>query len=53
MVIMNESFQSTTLKDAVFLSRRIMQRLIDLDLLCVSVTFLDRSLLWGRPPPAS
>jgi hypothetical protein len=41
ILVMNESFLSTTLDDAVFLSRQIMQQVIDLDVLCVSVTFLD------------
>ena len=48
IVIVNEGFESTTLSDADFLGREILQKFIELDLLCVYVTFIEELSTLGK-----
>jgi DNA mismatch repair protein MutS len=41
ILILNEVFASTTLHDASFLGTKLLKKVIELDMLCVYVTFVD------------
>lgn len=41
ILVMNESFASTTLRDAIFLGKKVLQKVLAMDLLCVYVTFIE------------
>lgn len=48
VLILNESFGSTTLRDARVVGTEVMRRIIDLDLLAVFVTFVDELASLGE-----
>jgi hypothetical protein len=41
IMIMNEIFTSTTIQDETFLSQKLMEKILAMNLLCVWVTFVD------------
>ncbi len=48
VLIMNESFTSTTLSDALLIGTQVLQQIIKLDLVCVCVTFVDELASLGE-----
>ena len=47
LIILNKIFTSTTLRDEIFLSRKLMEEVIERDLLAVWVTFVDELASFG------
>jgi DNA mismatch repair protein MutS len=47
IIIMNEIFTSTTIQDETFLSNKLIEMIVDLNLLCLWVTFVDELASFG------
>jgi DNA mismatch repair protein MutS len=49
IIVLNEIFTSTTLHDARFLGTKLLMKVMQLDALCVCVTFVDELASLGEP----
>jgi DNA mismatch repair protein MutS len=47
ILVLNEIFTSTTIQDEIFLSEKVLKRILAVDLLCVWVTFADELASFG------
>lgn len=47
IIVLNEIFNSTTIQDEIFLSKKIMEKIIDVGALCLWVTFVDELASFG------
>lgn len=47
IIILNEVFTATTVNDECFLSKKVMEKIVALDALCVWVTFVDELASFG------
>jgi DNA mismatch repair protein MutS len=47
IVILNEIFTSTSLEDALFLSKRIIEKIVEMDMVAIWVTFVDELSIIG------
>ena len=48
LILINEIFTSTTFYDAMFLCRKVLERILQRDSLCVCVTFIDELATLGE-----
>jgi hypothetical protein len=48
ILVMNESFTSTTLQDALFVGTQVLGQIIERDVVCVCVTFVDELASLGE-----
>ena len=48
ILVMNESFTSTTLQDAAFVGTQVLRKIIDREMVCVCVTFVDELASLGE-----